>query len=152
MSRMSDTLADNEILAPAVEVLQRALGPMLVAVVLYGSRARGDAHPDSDWDLLVIARGLPERPVERLVYLKRLLPVSCRGAISLLAKTPAEFEATLPSLFLDITLDGQILHDPNSYAAAHMARIRRLIDQTGLSRQRTPAGDMWLPARAVTAS
>lgn len=24
------------------------------AVILFGSRARGDAHPDSDWDLLVI--------------------------------------------------------------------------------------------------
>ena len=26
-------------------------------VILYGSRARGDAHPDSDWDLLVLLAG-----------------------------------------------------------------------------------------------
>ena len=23
-------------------------------IILYGSRARGDAHPDSDWDLLIL--------------------------------------------------------------------------------------------------
>src|SRR4051794_11292855 len=27
------------------------------AVILYGSRARGDAMPDSDWDLLVLVDG-----------------------------------------------------------------------------------------------
>jgi predicted nucleotidyltransferase len=30
-------------------------------IILYGSRARGDAHPDSDWDLLILLDG----PVER---------------------------------------------------------------------------------------
>ena len=26
-------------------------------VILYGSRARGDAQPDSDWDLLILVNG-----------------------------------------------------------------------------------------------
>lgn len=26
-------------------------------IILYGSRARGDAHPDSDWDLLILLDG-----------------------------------------------------------------------------------------------
>ncbi|HEX9733846.1 MAG TPA: nucleotidyltransferase domain-containing protein [Thermoanaerobaculia bacterium] len=32
-------------------------------VILYGSRARGDAHADSDWDLLILVEGPvdPER-------------------------------------------------------------------------------------------
>ncbi len=29
-------------------------GCRLVRVLLFGSRARGDAHPDSDWDLYVV--------------------------------------------------------------------------------------------------
>ena len=40
----------------------RAASPdRLVAVVLFGSRARGEGSETSDWDLLVIAEGLPPR-------------------------------------------------------------------------------------------
>ncbi len=53
----------------AVEALRAALGERLVAIVLFGSRARGDSTADSDWDLLVIAEGLPERTLERHFYL-----------------------------------------------------------------------------------
>ncbi|HJQ60276.1 MAG TPA: nucleotidyltransferase domain-containing protein [Vineibacter sp.] len=34
-----------------------ALPGRVVKVVLYGSRARGDAHDESDWDLAVFLRG-----------------------------------------------------------------------------------------------
>ena len=37
--------------------LARLLGNQLEAVYLYGSQARGDAHPDSDIDILILLRG-----------------------------------------------------------------------------------------------
>jgi len=37
--------------------LARLLGNQLEAVYLYGSQARGDAHPDSDIDILIVLRG-----------------------------------------------------------------------------------------------
>jgi predicted nucleotidyltransferase len=37
--------------------LQAAHGARLKGVVLYGSRARGDAQPDSDYDVLVLLEG-----------------------------------------------------------------------------------------------
>ncbi len=32
-------------------------------ILLFGNRARGTARPDSDWDVLVIANRVPERPL-----------------------------------------------------------------------------------------
>jgi hypothetical protein len=79
-----------------------------VAVVLFGSRARGDSSAESDWDLLVIADGLPEKPFQRHLFLTRALPPGCE-AVSLLARTPEEFDAHVSSLHFDIALDGKIL-------------------------------------------
>src|ERR1043165_3953007 len=44
-----------------VEHLASSLGSDLGALWLYGSRARGSAHPESDVDLLVIAEGGRDR-------------------------------------------------------------------------------------------
>ena len=38
--------------------LNNAYGPRIERVVLFGSRARGDARPDSDYDVAVFLRGL----------------------------------------------------------------------------------------------
>ncbi len=37
--------------------LARALGDRFDSIVLFGSRARGDAQPDSDIDVLIVMRG-----------------------------------------------------------------------------------------------
>ena len=39
-------------------------------IILYGSRARGDAEPDSDWDLLVLLDG--DVTDERVRFVKAL--------------------------------------------------------------------------------
>jgi predicted nucleotidyltransferase len=39
------------------EILIHSLGNSLKEIILYGSRARGDGSPDSDYDMLVIAEG-----------------------------------------------------------------------------------------------
>lgn len=38
--------------------LDETYGPRLERVVLFGSRARGDARPDSDYDVAVFLKGL----------------------------------------------------------------------------------------------
>jgi len=134
---------DGETTSRAVGALQEALGEGLLAVVLFGSRARGDAGETSDWDLLVIAEDLPQRLLERQQLLGQTLFKACDGAISVLAKTPQEFEASVPSLYLDIALDGRILYDPQGYAAERLAAVRRLIKRLGLYRESTEAGDLW---------
>ena len=142
MSSAHEPAADD-VARMAVEGLRGGLGQRLVAVVLFGSQARGDASPASDWDLLVIAEGLAERPFVRRLRLKQLLPAACRGLVSLLARTPREFEANMPSLYLDIALDGRILYDPHGYAARRLAELQSVLARTGLHRQRTGSGDIW---------
>jgi len=137
------TLRHQGVLELALPALREGLGERLVAVVLFGSRARSEAKPESDWDLLVLAEGLPENLFDRSLFLKRLLPPGARGAISCLARTSEEFQAALPPLYLDIALDGKILYDPRGYAADHLARLRSLIQEAGLYREQTPAGDIW---------
>ena len=51
--------------------LDALYGDRLVRVVLYGSQARGDAHDDSDVDVLVVLKG----PVNVIAELKRLVQI-----------------------------------------------------------------------------
>jgi uncharacterized protein len=140
MAKITD---EQPVARHAVEALRAALGERLSAVVLFGSRARGDASPQSDWDLLVLAEGLPEHPFDRHLFINPLLPLSPGGGISALARTPEEFESGLSSLYLDIALDGMVLYDPRGYAAERLAAIRRAMDEAGLYRERNEAGDVW---------
>jgi len=133
----------KEVSEQAVEALANGIGNRLVAVVLFGSRARGDAKPWSDWDLLVIAEGLPEHPFDRQLLINRMLFGKCDGGVSVVARTPQEFESHVPSLYLDIALDGRVIYDPAGYAAERLATLRRLIEEAGLYRERTTAGDIW---------
>ena len=127
----------------AVEALERQMGHHLVAVVLFGSRARGEAQEGSDWDLLVLARDLPLRLFQRHRFLKQMLPPADRGRISLLAKTPQEFESSLPALYLDIALDGIVLYDPDGYAREKLAQLRTLINEKGLRREQVGRNLVW---------
>lgn len=45
-------------------MLDEIYGGRIERVVLFGSRARGDAEPDSDYDVAVFLRDLTDRPVE----------------------------------------------------------------------------------------
>ncbi len=141
MTDPKETIAQE--IAPVVQALQQGLGQKLVAVVLFGSRARGDAKEESDWDVLVIAKDLPKRQIERYRKTKEILPQNWRGRISILAKTPEEFEAVLPSLYLEIALDGIILYDPKDYARIQLQKLLRLIKSKDLRREKRGNDFVW---------
>ena len=50
---MSTTRIDDPVLTRFRQALTGAYGSKLERVVLFGSRARGDARPDSDYDIAV---------------------------------------------------------------------------------------------------
>jgi predicted nucleotidyltransferase len=57
------------------EALARIYGDRLERVVLFGSRARGDARPESDYDVAVFLRDLADRfqELDRLAHLSTAL-------------------------------------------------------------------------------
>ncbi len=133
----------RERLRPLVERLREVLGENLVALVLFGSRARGEQRRTSDWDIFVLARSLPVSPMKRYVQLRSLRKEEPEGGVSFLAKTQTEFEAGFPSFYLDLALDGVILYDTDGYMEAKLRRIREIIKETGLKRERIPGGFFW---------
>ena len=72
--------------------LERLYGPRLRQLLLYGSRARGDAGPESDWDVAVILEGyggdLDE--VYRLADLGHDLMLETGELLSLMPFAPEE--------------------------------------------------------------
>ncbi|MBM3474696.1 MAG: nucleotidyltransferase domain-containing protein [Armatimonadetes bacterium] len=70
-------MATHVLTTPQAELLTRVCEAVRAVeveaqIILYGSRARGDAQPDSDWDILVLLPGPVDRErrsaVRRQVY------------------------------------------------------------------------------------
>lgn len=69
---MDERLAHDPIITRFRAALDDIYGARLERVVLFGSRARGEARPDSDYDVAVFLRSLPDRwsELDRLADLR----------------------------------------------------------------------------------
>jgi predicted nucleotidyltransferase len=61
---MTSASTETEIRRRLRAALEAAYGERLDRVVLYGSRARRQAHPDSDYDVAVFLRDMSDRAAE----------------------------------------------------------------------------------------
>jgi len=106
-------------LAIAIKLKDRILaadGARVSRIILFGSRARGDARPDSDYDLLVIVRDRSRMDVRD--YRHRLYDI-LRGfgaTVEPWVMTEEEFEETrsvIGGLAYPASTEGVVLH-PNA--------------------------------------
>lgn len=80
-------------------------------IILFGSRARGDAAPDSDWDFLVVMPS-DQRSAKRALAVRRVVrpwPAARGVPMDILVRTPEEMARGFP-LSKEILLAGKVLY------------------------------------------
>ena len=105
----SSVLEDRDVLGEAVRRLVQALSPE--RIVAFGSRVRGEARADSDYDLLIVA-DTPLPYYKRAIAAHRALR-GLRAAFDLIVHTPEEWEQALRSPYSfasAITAEGEVLY------------------------------------------
>jgi predicted nucleotidyltransferase len=55
----------NEIILAMIKKQVREIDP-LADIILYGSRSRGDARPDSDWDIFILIDSVADIETEKI--------------------------------------------------------------------------------------
>jgi len=69
---MANAAPNDPVLGRFRAALHETFGDRLERIVLFGSRARGDAHADSDYDVAIFLKSLPDRwaELDRLAKLR----------------------------------------------------------------------------------
>ena len=119
-----------------VAALERRFGDDLVSVVVFGSRARGDARPESDIDVLLVVRGLPRNRFERYGGIRDLArQVSGEFAIGVapILLTPEEAQQVKP-YYLGMLSGHVILKDADAFFAGVLGHLRRRLAELGSRR------------------
>lgn len=108
MTKHNTDRTTTELLHDLRTALQRVYGDRLAELVLFGSRARGDARQDSDVDVLVVLRDggrlVPE--VRRTSGVVAELSLQYGRVVSLVFTSSADRERAATPLLLNIRRDG----------------------------------------------
>ena len=138
-------------------LLEEELEENLVAVVLFGSVARGEATADSDIDVLVVCEKLPAGRFARLAELgrvdarfenelRRLGAAGIDTRVVPLLKTRREAARVVP-LYLDMVEDACLLVDRGGFFAEVLAGLRARLASLGAERRRRGRAHYWVLKR-----
>lgn len=128
----------------------------LVSICAFGSVARGEASPQSDIDVLVVAEGLPECIIaraEETAHIHRLIKqtpayhslraLGRSGLVSSIFLTKSEVKSH-PPILLDMLDDGIILYDRDSFLWDILNEIKDKLKELGAKKVVTKKGHYWV--------
>ena len=128
----------------------------LISICLFGSVARGEAKPDSDIDILVVADDLPidiGLRIKETNYVHENLKkseayISLRksgvsGLVSDIFFTPEEIERH-PPILLDMVEDGIIWYDKENFLRKVLLSIKGNLKKLGAKKVTTEKGYYWV--------
>ena len=101
---------EREILRRFKAEIKNVLGDRLDRVVLFGSRSRGDADPESDFDLLVNVHSLLETDRKRVLEIAADLSLGYGTVLAVLVVPTNDFrEDRYVYLYENIQKEGQVV-------------------------------------------
>jgi predicted nucleotidyltransferase len=134
-----------------LQIILHAFGSHVACVILFGSRVKGGARVDSDYDMLLVVDSLDMDPNGRGEMVASavadiLLNSGTRISPIVLTKEEAEAEAKSGSpLFFSILSDYKVLYDPNKYGV----QLLDLVKQSRSEMRYVERGRAWNLARTV---
>ena len=102
------TEQEQQVLSDLRRGLQALYGDRLVKLILFGSRARGDARADSDYDVMVVLRGPmdPYKEIERASYVKSAVCIDHEAVITCIYVSEDELDQDGSLLFRNVRGEG----------------------------------------------
>jgi uncharacterized protein len=104
----------RETLAQCLEAMNRVMP--VRAVYLFGSHARGDARPDSDVDLCIVADGAARQLEAAQSYARVMRPIPAKPSFTLIPITPerlGEKKSSGDFFFKTVMQEGVLLATEN---------------------------------------
>jgi predicted nucleotidyltransferase len=103
-------LIEQETIQKIISIIVKEISPE--KIILFGSRAKGNMHKDSDYDICVLKTGIENiRKVKHKLYYDLY---DAKEAIDLVVNTPEKFEILKEDKYLvykNIYQDGVILYE-----------------------------------------
>lgn len=109
----------------------------LIGVVLFGSQARGDAHDNSDTDVLVALD-------EKIPIVRDLYKETEDSPFSIHFTRFPNLPEDAGSIWLESAIDGKILYDQEDRLAIMLNRLRRKIAEGKVVRKVTHGQGYWV--------
>jgi hypothetical protein len=146
--------AFESVLKQLIIEARRFYGERLVSLLVFGSVGRDSCRPDSDIDLLLMVKGLPNGRLSRVrefaevesrlePLLNELRSKGIDTYLSPVFKTPDEVLAGSP-LFLDMVEDARILYDCGNFMDSYLKNLGQRLQSLGARRVQNAGAWHWV--------